>query len=508
MKIRTLEKYAAAAPVLFLWLWTWKHLAIDWQANEQYQYAWVVPLAFLFTAWRAWAGPHRPELFWGRLLSFAVLPVFIFAELMRVHDPFWRMSGALLMGASTLLTLGYLLAAGGKPLLLRQTGPLLIAWTALPWPWVYESWVTQVLLHFVTGCVSNLMNLLGYDAIQNGNLIVLSHGCVGMGDACSGIRSLQAGLMVALLIAEFEAVSLSRRVVLVVLAVLTAVAVNVLRVLSLALITQGAGEGAAVFFHDTAGWMATLLMVAMIYGLGMLAATGSSRRCAEGRPPFFVSMGGLGCVLAFLLLLVPVAVQIATGLGGEKAVPATAQWRLQVSDLPAGWQAAPFAERKEEWRQLRYSSSEAWKLSAADGSKIYLIHLYWKVGNRMPGMAFYHTPAVCMPSVGWMQDGEPVTTRLQLGGVEVPGKSYRFRQFNREILALQVIASGGEADFSAVAAAHPADGAGRWNRLAVLWRSPRRLIDEELLIYVAGPVSENAGRWQELIGAVVRPAGL
>ena len=54
------------------------------------------------------------------------------------------------------------------------------------------------------------LHLFGIPALQNGNLIEVKTGLLGINEACSGIRSFQATLMVSLFLGELYQMSWRR----------------------------------------------------------------------------------------------------------------------------------------------------------------------------------------------------------------------------------------------------------------------------------------------------------
>ena len=62
-----------------------------------------------------------------------------------------------------------------------------------------------------TAMTVEFLGLFGVVALQHGNVIEVSTGMVGIDEACSGIRSFQAMLMISLFFGEFYALKVSRR---------------------------------------------------------------------------------------------------------------------------------------------------------------------------------------------------------------------------------------------------------------------------------------------------------
>jgi hypothetical protein len=57
-------------------------------------------------------------------------------------------------------------------------------------------------------------------------------------------------------------------------------------------------------------------------------------------------------------------------------------------------------------------------------------------------MAFYHTPALCMPSTGWQTIGEPESIEHKVDGNPVSFVRYALQQDNERVSALQFLSRG------------------------------------------------------------------
>ena len=73
----------------------------------------------------------------------------------------------------------------------------------LPWPGVVGTFVTQGMMQLVAWVTVGLLNLCHFAALQHGNLIEIRAGLLDIDEACSGVRSLQAVLMVSIFLGEF-----------------------------------------------------------------------------------------------------------------------------------------------------------------------------------------------------------------------------------------------------------------------------------------------------------------
>jgi exosortase/archaeosortase family protein len=113
--------------------------------------------------------------------------------------------------------------------------------------------VVQGLARANAWIVAHILVILGIEAQAMGNVIALANCTLGVEAACSGIRSLQAGLMVALLTGELYRLSRQRRIQVVLLAFGLALVGNFSRALSLALIASTYGIKTMEGWHDDLG---------------------------------------------------------------------------------------------------------------------------------------------------------------------------------------------------------------------------------------------------------------
>ena len=150
---------------------------------------------------------------------------------------------------------------------------------AVPWPSGLENLLTQSLMRLNVSTTVELLGAFGVPVIQHGNVIEIATGRVGIDDACSGIRSFQATLMISLFLGELYRLTVLGRVWLVGLGFGLAFAFNVARTLLLTQIAVAKGVGAIASWHDPAG---VTILVACFLGLWLLAFWLKSR---TGVPP-------------------------------------------------------------------------------------------------------------------------------------------------------------------------------------------------------------------------------
>jgi exosortase len=476
-----------------IWGWTWWHLSIEWGTNAQYQYGFAIPFLFVYLAVQRWHGVFKENQAgrWSALALAAVWLLFLFGDLLRQHDPIWRLTGGTLMLSATLATVVWLHRCDGWALVGRLSFPLAFAWLALPWPVPVELYVTQNLLHLLTDATVIVLNLFGIAAFQRGNVIELSNGLVGMEAACSGVQSFQASLMAALFLGEFYRLGWLRRLWLVIAGAGVALMMNFGRVLFLALSVHFHGESAVAQYHDRAGTVASILTFSLL--LLIAAAMKPRLFSSESEPaaPFARNIrlsGGDGYAMLAAFLCIPLAAWawffIATS--GHLKTLATPQWTLSPGEPEKNWLVENIPENPREHELLQYSERQGVLMKSPDGEEMRILHFFWKPGKSMPSLAFYHTPEMCMPWFGWTETAAPAPVTLTVHGTPLPCVAYRFQSEGTRQIVYQALCAGGKTSTFML---DPAAMAGRGKRLSMLWRAPLEQVNEELLVYL--PVSEN-----------------
>src|SRR4029077_18620170 len=125
--------------------------------------------------------------------------------------------------------------------------------TTLPWPGGLETFLIQGLMHVVAWVTVGLLNISHVAALQHGDLIEVKTGLLGIDEACCGIRSLQASVMVSLLLGELYRASFRRRTLFLLAGILIAFFCNVGRSFFLSWTAAQRGIEAVHKWHDWAG---------------------------------------------------------------------------------------------------------------------------------------------------------------------------------------------------------------------------------------------------------------
>jgi len=311
-------------PLAWLWFTLIYQLGAQWSVYEQYNYGWAVPFLCLYLIWRrvesrrgkaemlkaetlkssgsaAEGGQEKLESRKQKLesdfarfqpFSFSAFQLFslfllclLYAPTRFLHEanPVWRLTSLLwtleVIGI-TLLMLPFVLHAYHASRVKHYASaisafcfsdfqfPILFFLVAVPWPSGLENLLTQSLMRLNTATTVELLGLFGIPAVQHGSVIEVSTGIVGIDEACSGIRSLQATLMLSLFFGEIYRLTALRRLWLVALGFALAFAFNIGRTLLLTRIAAAKGVGAVASWHDPAG---VTILVACFLSLWLIA---------------------------------------------------------------------------------------------------------------------------------------------------------------------------------------------------------------------------------------------
>lgn len=430
------KSWISLATMGAVWLWTWLHLAIEWKLNPQYEYGFAVPLLagmLLFGRLTGVAGSDpatSSEARYGLSLCWLALLPLLMGEFIRQADPFWRLSGWLLHAGATLLTLGMMLAWGGRAWFRAGLIPVLFLALAVPWPSMIESKLTNGLLAVATRIAVDCLNWLGIPSLQRGNVIELSNGLVGIDEACSGIQSLLSSLMASVFLGAYLKLTPGRRIGLVFAGVATAVVGNVARIILLTKAVQQGGHAGFEKAHDPVGmWASTGIFLT----LGLLAWF---LRPREQQPPVpakfslpLTSPKNTGGLLA-AVLCVPLLTALLwrTAAGSDRDVLDAPHWQVRIQPPPPGWSVKEDAFTIEERRLLQFSEGGAWSFQREFGIQAYVVHMFWSSERTIPSQAFGHSAQICLPSAGWKSLGNPSTLQLTVGTNQIIGTLGYFEQ--------------------------------------------------------------------------------
>ena len=128
-----------------------------------------------------------------------------------------------------------------------------------------------------------LIGWLGIPALPHGNVIEVATGEVGISDACSGIRSFQATLMISLFLGELYRLSGVRRAVLCLGGFAMSFLFNLVRISLLVWVAASHGIAAIANWHDPAGVTILVACFCGLWAFAVLLCHPAAQRGPPGR---------------------------------------------------------------------------------------------------------------------------------------------------------------------------------------------------------------------------------
>ncbi|HTP31882.1 MAG TPA: exosortase/archaeosortase family protein [Candidatus Acidoferrales bacterium] len=148
------------------------------------------------------------------------------------------------------------------------TFPFILLGTMVPLPGIVYNTMAAPLQLFASGVATSLAQSLGVSIYRDGNIIHLATVSLGVAEACSGLNSLSALVVASLLLGFLENATILGRVLLFLISVPLAIAVNVLRVTGTAVLADYHLEFAMGFYHMLSGWLVFVLGFGLLWLIG------------------------------------------------------------------------------------------------------------------------------------------------------------------------------------------------------------------------------------------------
>lgn len=494
-----------ALPLAWLWFVLINDLRVEWTVNPQYSYGWAVPFLCVFLIWQKFQNPESRSRksttresagITFQLSAFGFKALFVFlallyapTRLIEEANPGWRLlSWALAIEVVGLTLIFIHLGLNASPLrsdraetdatLAHPMGeglgmrtsevtspsplsafqrfsvsdfifPICFFLVAVPWPTLIEQSLIQGLTRLDTAFTTELLGWLGIPAMPHGNVIEVATGMVGIDEACSGIRSFQATLMISLFLGEFYSLGLARRVVCVFAGFALSFLFNLARMSLLVWVAARNGVPAIESWHDPAGVTILVACFFCLWGLGVLlkskrqksesgnlkpesGSTYSQAAGRQGQPTEGGETDGNFSISAFQLSAFSMML-VAWILLTEFSVEAWYRWHEVRVPLAAQWTVA-WPVNNPSFKELPLSAStlqilrydEGRSASWQEGNSTWqAVFLRWKPGRTAIHLAQNHTPAVCMTAAGHTLNAISPQEWIDVNGLRMPFLAYQ-----------------------------------------------------------------------------------
>jgi exosortase len=447
----------ALAPLAFFWTVLINQLRVEWTVNPQYSYGWFVPVLCLILALaggsvrrsggseptngRTVAATHR---LLASSLCTLLAHMYTPTRLIQEANPEWRLVSWALALEVIGLTLAFLRLSDRRSDAPPPTFPILYFLTAVPWPTLIEGPVIQALTRFNAAATVACLNWIGTPALQQGNVIEVGTGLVGIEEACSGIRSFQASLMLSLFLGEFYRLTACRRVMLVLAGFSLAIACNLIRTALLVLIGAREGVPAIPKRHDPTG---LLILLACFFGLWLLGRRfgASVSQCVGPLVPTDAPIDRLTekpthrftsppphrliIALSIWILISEAGVELWYRAHEWPPTPALT-WSPEPPSDNSTVRELPIPEGAR--RCLRYDEarSAGW---TSDGKDWRMIFLRWDPRRTPPHFARSHTPDICLPAHGKRLISASPPKPFQVGPLRLPFRGFELEDHGRRM---------------------------------------------------------------------------
>ncbi len=398
-------------------------LSCSWTYLTNYSFGWWVPLLTLVLLWERW--PRRPApqppvrswllpamLVWT-LLFFCLRPAL---EVSPVARPLDLACALLYVGA----LLYWVWVYGGTAWLRHFAFPLCFLLLSVPWPRQIEDPLVQGLAPINASLVAGLLPNFGILAHATGQVIVLPTCTLGVEEACSGLRSIQAALMIAFLLGELYRFGWIRRLQIVAIALVLALLGNIMRTLFLCLVANASGVHEMEEWHDAAG--ASILVFTSLstflicYLFQRQQPKSPAIQPKDSTGSILPNFAGAQRFALVFLVVVLVAEGVTQGWFAwrESSLPLLSTWK---ANLPTHDQAkeVKIADQTQDilkydsGKQVNWVDQQGWKWTA-----------FWFLYHQKPWAvsAFTnHNPDKCLPAVGYLKISDHPVINTEVGGI-------------------------------------------------------------------------------------------
>jgi len=500
-----LSNFAPWIAAAILWLWLFFHLQVEWSLNPQYNYGWAVPFLALLLLWFRWQRrpPPHPGLrnnAIAKWLAGLVLLLLFPLRIVEEANPDWRLLSWLLALCVIDFSLLTLFQGGGRDWLKHFAFPVFFPLAAVPWPVHFENFVVQTMMRAVAYVAVEIAGWFGVGAYQIGNVIQLRNGFVGVDEACSGVKTLQAGIMVALVLGELLQLRWNRRIALLLLGCGWVFVCNIIRATALVFVAANSGLDTLARWHDWIGIAALLCGLGGMLGMGWMWKGQPADFPQDGQtspaPKIFAPQWMALAWLALIFSGTEIWYRLHEGQLVERP-----SWQVT---WPAGNHTVAALAIPEATRViLRYDDAQTAAWQQPRGVHWWSFFAHWKPQRAALQLVRSHSPEICLPAIGRNLRMARPDVNVRAGAVRLDFRSYEFEQKGQPLFVFLCVQEDKRV------ASGPAD-TGEWNlrgRLRAAVDGKRNLGQRLLEVAVLGfdDFSQASEALPKTVAEILRP---
>ena len=446
----TRQIWVTAFALVSVWWLSIRMLWTEWEIDPQYSYGFLVPILCVALFMQRWRDrPATGESGNPLLLGLAALPALGFLLAVQPFyeaNPEWRIPGILGALCSALLTLLLVYSLAGFSWVRHFLFPVAFFLIAIPWPRNAEEAIMGFFMEKNAMAALEVLHWCGYEAVRRGHLITLPTGTLGVEEACSGVRSLQSGIMASLFLGEIFRFCGFFRTILVSVSILVAVFGNFLRATILSIIATNEGVAAVEKWHDIAGYailvstLGTLWLIAHFYNKVRSKRNNAPSDQVDSDAPLPISKPLLAaCLSTILLTVTSLAATELWYRSHEVGTNAESNWTLK-SGSP-GTKPIPISERTR--RILFFPEGFSERFADSGGRAWQFFYLRWPAGRTAIQALNIHDPRTCLASIGMVLEKQLPSLTIQVGKESFRFRVFLFRDAGRPVLVFHSIIAGG-----------------------------------------------------------------
>jgi len=264
--------FLASGIVLIAFFWSYRSGLVElWSLllrSDEYSAGLFVPFLGVYILWSRRHDiaqcPVEPSV-WG-LFAFIIAQVVRFMGLFLMYSSAERLSIILSIAALVLLLFGW-------QLFRKVSTILLFLCLMLPWPNIMQYLVGLRLQGWATSSAVFCLEIIGYEVIQEGNIIHIGNASVAVVEACNGLRMITAFFVITGLVVLLVKRAWWEKLIILVSSLPIALLCNTVRLaITAVLFTVLEGEYWEKLFHDFGGYaMMPLALAAVVGELWLLA---------------------------------------------------------------------------------------------------------------------------------------------------------------------------------------------------------------------------------------------